>query len=174
MFAGRVALLKEHGLIINIVDFNPSRDLMLEWVTKKFIQDLNIEVMQLKVLPKFVFLLVLRKTKDCLKILEETPLYMRSCMILVFPWEPSFDLGTSYPTNAPVWVDLMMLNPTFEEFALELLGQVGTIVYMASKHSCNMFLNVRGCVRVNLTKHLKTYVVVFVEEVGIFKTDVEF
>lgn len=44
VFAGRVALLQERGLIINTIDFNISRDLMLEWVTKKFIQNLSIEV----------------------------------------------------------------------------------------------------------------------------------
>lgn len=74
VFIDSVALLQERGLIINIVDFNPSRDVMLEWVTKNFVQDLNIKMTQLKVLAKYVFLLVLGKTEDRLRILEETAL----------------------------------------------------------------------------------------------------
>lgn len=70
MFSGRVAHFHERGLIINIVDFNPSRDKMLEWVTANFIQDLGVEVTQLKVLSKFVFMLVLEKGSDCDKILK--------------------------------------------------------------------------------------------------------
>lgn len=45
VFAGRVACLQDRGLIINTVNFNPSRDMMLEyWITNFFIQDLKIEV----------------------------------------------------------------------------------------------------------------------------------
>lgn len=55
VFAGRVALLKDRGLIINTMDFSPSRDDMLAWITRNFIQDLGIEVSQFKVLAKFVF-----------------------------------------------------------------------------------------------------------------------
>lgn len=69
VFAGWVAHLQERGLTINTVDFNPSRDMMLEWVTTNFMQDLGVEVMQLKVLTKFMFLLVLEKASDREKIL---------------------------------------------------------------------------------------------------------
>lgn len=33
VFAGRVVRLQERGLIINTIDFDPSREMMLEWVT---------------------------------------------------------------------------------------------------------------------------------------------
>lgn len=55
VFARRIACLKDRGVIINTVDFNPSREMMLEWITTNFIQSLGIEVMQLKVLAKFFF-----------------------------------------------------------------------------------------------------------------------
>lgn len=117
---------------------------------------------------------MLGKGEDCKKILEETPLYMWSRMILVFPWEPNFDLGTTHIMDAPVWVDLMTLNPVFERSTLELLGQVGPVIYPTSKHSHSKFSNVCGCVRVDLSKPFKEYVVAYVEDVGHFKIDVEF
>lgn len=67
---------------------------MLEWITKKFIQDLGVEVTQLKVMARFIFLVVLEKVEDQTKILKETPMFMGRKMILLFPWDPSFDLKT--------------------------------------------------------------------------------
>lgn len=37
VFVGRVALLKDRGLIINTADFDPSRDDMLAWIMRNFI-----------------------------------------------------------------------------------------------------------------------------------------
>lgn len=71
-------------MIINTVDFNPSRDNMLEWVIANFIQDLGIEMTQLKVLSNFVFFLMLEKGSDRDRILKETSMYMSNKMILVF------------------------------------------------------------------------------------------
>lgn len=90
-----MAKLQERGLIINMVDFNPSREMMLEWVMANCTQDLKVEVTQLKVLARFVFLLVLEKAGDRAKILRETPLFMNGKVILAFPWDPSFDVKTT-------------------------------------------------------------------------------
>lgn len=89
-FVRRVARLQEKGLV-NTLDSNPSRDVMMEWVTANFFQDLKAKVTHLQVLAKFVFLVVLGKAEDRKQILEETPMYMRGKMILAFPWDPSFD-----------------------------------------------------------------------------------
>lgn len=173
VFAGHVAQLQERSLIINTVDFNLSRDMMLEWITANFIQDLGVEVTQLKVLTKFMFSLVLEKTTDQEKILHETPLYMNGRMILAFPWEPSFDVKTISTTATLVWVDLLTLNPLFKDSALELLGQVGKVVYAASKYARSKFSNVRGCVKVDPTQPLKDFVEIGVEGIGIFKIDMD-
>lgn len=174
VFASRVARLQERGLIVNIVDFNPSRDNMLEWVTANFIQDLGIKITKLKVLAKFVFLIVLEKGSDRDKILKETPMFMSGKMVLVFPWDLSFDLKLIHTSTALVWVDLLTLHPVFEDLALELLGQVGEVVYVAPKYAQSKFSNVRGCVKVDLMKPLKDYVSVRMEGVGNFKIEVDF
>lgn len=135
VFAGRVALFKDKGLIINMVDFDPSRDDMLAKVTRNFIQDLGIEVSQLKVLAKFVFLIVLDKAEDCNRVWEEAPFYMNEKMILAIPWEPGFDPKTTRTTEALVWVDLLTLNPVFEDDVGRLLGLVGSVVYLATKYA---------------------------------------
>lgn len=38
-----------------------------------------------------------------------------------------------------MWVDLLMLNPIFEDSALELLGQVGKVVYATPKYARSKF-----------------------------------
>lgn len=135
------------------MDFDPSREMMFEWITTKFIQDLGVEVTQLKVMARFIFLVVLEKAEDRNKILRETPMFMCK-MILVFPWDPFFDLKTTHTTEALVWVDLLMVNPAFEDSALELLGKVGQVVYATSKYAHSNYSNIQGCVKVNLSKTL--------------------
>lgn len=55
-------------------------------------------------------------------------------MNLVFPYDPSFNLKMTQTTKALVWVDLLMLDPIFKDSALELLGQVGKVIYVAPKY----------------------------------------
>lgn len=95
-------------------------------------------------------------------------------MILIFPWEPGFDLNKIRMTMAPIWVDLLTLHPIFEDSALQLLGKVGKVVYVVPKYAHNKFANVCGYVKVNLSKPLKDYVGVMVEGIGDFKIDVAF
>lgn len=147
---------------------------MLEWVTANFIQSLGIEISQLKVLAKFVFLLVLDKADDRARIIAETLLYMQGRMILAIPWEPSFDLKITRTMAAPVWVDLLTLNPIFEDDVEDLLHLVGEEVYPAMKYSCSKYSNLRGCVKVDLTQPLADFVITSVPRIGEFKIYVVF
>lgn len=117
---------------------------------------------------------MLEKAEDRAKIIAETPLYMQGRMILAIPWEPSFDLKTTRTTAAPVWVDLMTLNPVFEDDVKDLLHLVGKVVYPTTKYSRSKYSNLRGCVEVDLTQPLAEFVIVSVPGIGNFKTDVEF
>lgn len=72
-------------------------------------------------------------------------------MILAFPWDPSFDLKMVRMTTAPMWVDLLIVSPVFEDLRLELLGQVGKVIYVAPNYAQNKYSNVRGYVKVDLT-----------------------
>lgn len=74
----------------------------------------------------------------------------------------------------PVWVDLLTLHPVFEDYALELLGQVGQVVYAAPKYAKSKYSNVCNCVKVNLNEPLKDYVGVSVEDIGNFRIKVAF
>lgn len=73
--------------------------------------------------PRQVFLVVLEKTKDKKRILDETPIYMQGKMILAFPWDPTFDVKTTRMTVALVWVDLLTLNPVFMVLRLGFWGR---------------------------------------------------
>lgn len=174
VFAGRMALLKDRGLIINTVDFDPSRDDMLAWITQNLIQDLGIEVSQLKVLEKFIFLAMLEKAEDRKKIWEETLFYMNGKMILEIPCEPSFDPKTTRTTAAPIWMDLLTLNPVFEDDVKRLFGLVGSVVYPTMKYARRKYSNVRGCVKVDFMQPLEDFMVANVLGIGTFRIDVEY
>lgn len=78
---------------------------------------------------------MLEKGSNWDKILKETPMFMSGRMVLVFPWDPSFDLKLIRMSAAPVWVDLLTLHSVFEDSTLELLGQVGEVVYVVPKYA---------------------------------------
>lgn len=78
-------------------------------------------------------------------------MYMRGRMVLIFSREPFFNLNKICMMEAPIWVDLLTLNPVFEDSALRLLRKVGKVVYAASKYARSKFSNVQGCVKVDLT-----------------------
>lgn len=82
---------------------------------------------------------MVEKAEDREKILRETSMFMRGRMVLIFPWEPSFDLNKICMIEAPIWVDLLTLNLVFEDSALELLGKV---VYATPKYARSKFSNV--------------------------------
>lgn len=100
---------------------------------------------------------------------------MNGKMIMAIPWKPSFDLKTTRTTAAPVWIELLTLNPVFEDIVEVLLGLVGTVVYPATKHARNKYSNdVRGYVKIDLTEPLKEYVVANVPGIGTFRIDVAY
>lgn len=113
-----------------------------------------------------MFLVVLGNADGRRKILEETPMYLRGKMILAFLWDPSFDMKTIRTTEALVWVDLMTLNLVFEGLERGLLKQVGKVMYVALQNARCKYSNLRSIVKVDLTKALRTYVVVPIEGIG--------
>lgn len=78
---------------------------------------------------------VLDKMEDRAKIFEETPLFMNSRMIIVIPWDPSFDLQATCTTSTPVWVDLRTLNCVFEDDVEDLFGLFRELVYSTTKYN---------------------------------------
>lgn len=95
-------------------------------------------------------------------------------MVLIFLWEPSFDLKNICTIEAPVWVNLLMLSLMFEDFALEFLGQAGKVVYIAPKYARSKFSNVLGFVKVDLTEPSEDFVVADIEGIGHFKMNVAY
>lgn len=77
-------------------------------------------------------------------------------------------------TTTPVWVDLLIVSPVFEDFALVLLGKVGKVIYAAPKYAQNKYSNICGCVRVDLMQPIKDFVIVEVQGIGDFKMNVDF
>lgn len=74
----------------------------------------------------------------------------------------------------PIWVDLLTVNPVLEDYEEELLEMVGKVIYVAPKYADNKYSNIRGCVKVDLSKPLDNLVITKVKGIGIFKIDIDF
>lgn len=68
----------------------------------------------------------------------------------------------------------LTLHPIFEDYVLELLGQVGQVVYAAPKYARSKYSNVCSYIKVNVNEPLKDYVGVLVEDIGDFSIKVTF
>lgn len=170
----RVLHLQERGIIIYVVDFNPSRDHFEAWVDDVLVQNMNITVEQVKVIARFTFLLVVATHEEQDQILAEVPLHMGRKLVMAMPWAPDFDAHTMRTSQAPLWIELPMVHPSMEIYANELFESVGRIVYAATSNLRSKFLHIRGCALIDLNQNLVEYIILNLLGIREFKIAVEY
>lgn len=94
---------------------------------------MKMTVEKIKVLGKFIFLIVMSSHAEQHHILAETPLFIEKCMVLTLLWKVDFKIANLCSTSAPMWIDLPILNPTFKYFANDILSEVREVVYAGTK-----------------------------------------
>lgn len=157
-----------------IVDFYPSRDQFEEWahevIGRRMHIAINIE--QIKVLACYTFLVVVCNPPDQRAILLEPYWYMRRKMIMTHPWTANFDAKEMSSAKAPVWIDLSLLNPTFELYTNQMLSKVGKVLYAHITLARSKFSHIRGCVLCNLNDDLVEFINLSIPNVANFRVDV--
>lgn len=91
---------------------------------------------------------------------------------MAIPWTPDFDANAMKTARAPLWIDLPLLNPTFEYYANSLLAIIGTVLYAQTHHSRSKISHILGCVLYNLNEDLVEYINVEISRVGTYRVDV--
>lgn len=93
LVVGRVAHLQKRGLIVYLPEYNPSRDVLDNWVDSKLVRDLQVTIEQVKVISRLTYLVVLGSHEDQRKTLATTPFYINKRTAIVLPWTADLDLG---------------------------------------------------------------------------------
>ncbi|CAM6095495.1 unnamed protein product [Calypogeia fissa] len=91
IIAGRIAFMKDRGIVPNTMDLNPSRDQILQWIQVYLTPRFGISFVQVKVLARSLYLLVLEGKEEKLRLLAATPLYLEGRLVVMLPWEPTLD-----------------------------------------------------------------------------------
>lgn len=73
LIASKVAHLQQKGIIIYLLEYNPARDVIDNWVDTKLVRDLRVTIKQVKVIARFTYLAVLESHEDQQKVLAATP-----------------------------------------------------------------------------------------------------
>ncbi|CAM6111900.1 unnamed protein product [Calypogeia fissa] len=135
-----------------------TRDHVMEWAVTLFTTKFGLKLEQVKALSRSTFLLVFENKEAQCKVLEDAPYYMNRKMVLVTPWDLEVNMESSQPFHAPVWIDLLTVDPTLEIYANELLGKAGKVIYAATSYARSRYSNICGCVQMDLSKPLKKFV----------------
>ncbi|CAM6117306.1 unnamed protein product [Calypogeia fissa] len=166
VIAGRIAFMKERGVILNTMDLNPSRDSLMQWINQSIIPRLGVNFIQVKVLARSHYLLMMNSSADRLRFLATTPLYMDSRLVVALPWEPTLDATNLATRFVPLWVDLVDVHPVLEMYATQMMERVGKVVYSTIQTAMSGYMNIQGCVLCDIQKPQTHFVEFEVPDVG--------
>ncbi|CAM6124878.1 unnamed protein product [Calypogeia fissa] len=138
--------MKDRGIVLNRMDLKPSWDQILQWIQAYLTLRFGISFVQVKVLARSLYLLVLEGKEEKLRLLAATPLYLEGRLVVMLPWEPTLDSTNLATTFVPLWVDLVDVNPLFEMYATQMLTKVRKVIYSTTQTAVGSYMNIRGCV----------------------------
>lgn len=75
-----------------MLEYNPSKDIMDNWVDSKLVRELLVTIEQVKVVSHFTYLVVLESHEDQRKVLASTPYYINKCTENILSWMANLDL----------------------------------------------------------------------------------
>ncbi|KAL3701937.1 hypothetical protein R1sor_019959 [Riccia sorocarpa] len=154
----RNEFLRARSFVLYTVDISPSRDVVLDWAEVILHQEMGIRVERVRVLSRQCYLITVENEADRDLILDATPLFLGPHMVFALPWETTFNPANLATCKVPIWVDLPNIHPSLEGFGAELLQNVGEVLYTTCEETECRFTNIRGCLRLNLSKELPEYI----------------
>jgi hypothetical protein len=89
-------------------------------------------------------------------VLASNSITSQENLTLVLLYTTSLDITALQYKNTALWVDLVELHPILEAEANSMLAEIGPVIYSTLHTTQSRFQNVCGCVLVDLTKDLKT------------------
>ncbi|KAL3692700.1 hypothetical protein R1sor_006351 [Riccia sorocarpa] len=142
----RLDQLRKASVIISSPESTPTRDEVENWLDRSLALKLRLTVVQLRVLSRQLFLLVVRNQQERDRILNSANLSLDGFPINVFPWTVDFNPRKVNVKQVATWVELPSIDPLLEHLGNRMLTELGHPTYRTVSRGVNRYTNMRGCV----------------------------
>ncbi|KAL3693786.1 hypothetical protein R1sor_007437 [Riccia sorocarpa] len=115
----------------------------LEWIAvKRF----NLSIVQLRVINRQLFLLVMKNQDQRDKLLSLPDLSLDGFPVTFNPWTIDFNLKNQNVRRVATWVELPGIDPVVEHLGNRMLSILGQPTFRTVSKGVNRYSNMRGCV----------------------------
>ncbi|KAL3699711.1 hypothetical protein R1sor_017733 [Riccia sorocarpa] len=144
----KLQTLESKALVLFTGNSNPLRDTVVKWVQDQFTIKLGVTVNHVKNLGPGHHLIVVGSSQERARIFDQPPKDFNGKYMRLSPWTPDYDARVEKQKRKPVWIDIMYVNPAFEEEGIALLKELGTLLHVAGidKEKRHKFPHIRGLV----------------------------
>ncbi|KAL3688891.1 hypothetical protein R1sor_015200 [Riccia sorocarpa] len=150
----RVDQMRRAAVILHTMDLMPTVAKVEEWAVGRLHQELGVRVVQVRLLSRKHFLIILGSEEDKVKVLTAPTLYMWRRMVFVTEWTSEFNHTKVCLNKLPVWIDLPQVHPVAETYGDEMISSLGEVLYKTVDKAPNNHLHIRARVQINLAEPL--------------------
>ncbi|KAL3695864.1 hypothetical protein R1sor_009940 [Riccia sorocarpa] len=142
----RLDQLRKASIIISTPESTPTRDDVEGWLERSLVLRLRLTIVQLRVLSRQLFLLVVRCQEERDRVLNSSSLTLDGFPVNVFPWTVDFNPRKENVKRVATWVELPAIDPLLEHLGTRMLVELGHPTYKTVTRGVNWYTNMRGCV----------------------------
>ena len=129
----RAKELEQLGIVLFTPGISPERKEMEKWANLELAPLLGVFIQQIRLLSQSTFLLVLDRSQSRQLVLDSTPIFFGSCMVLVQPYSTAIDISSLQYKCTAIWVELVSVHPILEIEAQGMLEEVGPVLHSTIK-----------------------------------------
>lgn len=128
----RIHHLQCMGIVVNTGRLHVTRDGQMRWINLVFEQDYGAYIEQIKVLSRFNFLIIFGSFEEQQHIPSALPMYMNGKIVVALPWATNLKTKPIGPSDTPIWIDLMFVDPVLEIYSNYLLKGASCLIFAAT------------------------------------------
>ncbi|KAL3687986.1 hypothetical protein R1sor_014295 [Riccia sorocarpa] len=143
---GRNVLDQEASVIAHTPESTPTRDEMERWLEWTAVNRLKLSIVQLRVINRQLFLVVMRNQEQRDKLLNISELSLDGFPVILSPWNIDFNHKKGTVKRSATWVELPGIDPIVEHLGNHMLSVLGQPTFRTVSKGVNRYSNMRGCV----------------------------
>ncbi|KAL3684298.1 hypothetical protein R1sor_002320 [Riccia sorocarpa] len=147
--------LLESGIILHIPDRFPLRDEIESWAEADLRRKFNIRLVQLKLVGKQKWLMVVENRDQRNRLLQNSPLDWGREQVEVLPWTPDFNPSQELSKRIATWVEIPLADAWLEPLGDKFLRAIGKPTFKTLNRGTCKYPNIRGK---SNTRELQTHV----------------
>ncbi|KAL3699232.1 hypothetical protein R1sor_017254 [Riccia sorocarpa] len=142
----RLAQLRSAAVIANTPESTHTRDEFERWLQSNLVARIRMEIIQLRVLGRHLFLLVLKDQKQRDRLLGVSDLSFEGFPVIFSPWTIDYNPRKANVRRIATWVELPNIDPVLEHLGNRMLSELGQPTFRTITKGVNCYTNMRGCV----------------------------